>query len=87
MAKASKEVTPPPHTHTSPHLPSPSSALYPRPPPPPSTPHPQPLSPQVGVSMSGQSLPKRSSGQQHVLSPQGAPMANGKINRFAANNN
>lgn len=42
---------------------------------------------EVGVSMSGQSLPKRSSGQQHVLSPQGAPMANGKINRFAANNN
>jgi len=42
---------------------------------------------EVGVSMSGQSLPKRSSGQQHVLSSQGAPMANGKINRFAANNN
>ena len=39
--------------------------------------------------MSGQSVPKRSSGQQqqHVLSSQGAPMANGKINRFAANNN
>ena len=42
---------------------------------------------EVGVSMSGQSVPKRSSGQQHMLSPQGAPMANGKINRFAANNN